>query len=286
MIYRFAQAYVTRSLIPNADRKEAKAKVAVRYWKCIRKLGMEERARNGMHLDFGAGWHPTIPFVFHAMGVRKQRLLDLVPVIDPKLLYDGLEVLRNIGRAMLEEAGLTDFDATAFSVKPGPVREMLGSAGMTYDAPYDGLLREIGGQASFATSTQVLLHIPESALASCFADLFHALQPGGLFMATVHLYPLYGGLTSGPEAYEHLQYSPDEWEKFGSAIMYYTRLKAPDYRRLLEAAGFVIAEWDVTLGSTADYEALNRLRIHNCFSHYTRDDLAARHVFFAARKPL
>ena len=283
--YRFIQRYLTRSLIPNEERKKSKVKVAVRYWECLRRLGMEDQARNGMHLDFGAGWHPTIPFVFRAMGVQKQRLLDMAPVMDSKLLFGGLEIIRTIGPAMLENAGLKGFDANAFSVKPGTVSEILGAAGMTYDAPYDGLLRKIGGQASFATSTQVLLHIPESILASCFADLFHALEPGGLFMATVHLYPLYGGLTTGPEAYEHLAYSPEEWEKFGSSIMYYQRLKAPDYRRLLEAAGFTIAEWDVTEGSPQNLATVKSLPVHDCFSQYSREELAARHLFFAAKKP-
>ena len=285
-IYRFAQKHFTRSLIPNVGRVESKARVALRYWQSVQRLGIEEQTKAGMHLDFGAGWHPTIPFVFHALGVRKQRLLDLVPVMDAKLLSNGLAILKSIGPGMLQSAGLSPVVDVPFPAERGTVGAILGAAGMSYDAPYGGLLSTLEKQAAFVTSTQVLLHIPEPILAGCFRDIHHALQPGGVFMATVHLYPLYGGLTENSrEAFEHLIYSPEEWEKFGSQIMYYQRLKASDYRRLLEVAGFKIVEWEVTDGSVADLAMVNILPVHECFSNYPRPELAARHVYFAAQKP-
>ena len=247
---------------------------------------MEEQVKAGMHIDFGAGWHPTIPFVFHALGVRKQRLLDLVPVLDGQLVYDGLAILQNIGPGLLESAGLKAAVENPFPAVRGTVQAMLADAGITYDAPYDGLLNTLKNQAAMVTSTQVLLHIPEPVLRGCFRDIITALEPGGIFMATVHLHPLYGGLTEDSRAaFEHLIYSPEDWERFGSSIMYYQRLKAADYRRLLEEAGFTIVEWDVTAGSPQDLATVKDLPVHDCFSRYSREDLAARHVFFAAQKP-
>lgn len=285
VLYRFAQKHFTRSLVPNVDRVESKAKVAVRYWQSVRRLGLEEQVKSGMHVDFGAGWHPTIPFVFHALGVRKQRLLDLTPVLDARLVYDGLVILQDIGSDLLEGSGLKPAIENPFPAVRGHVRSVLADNGMTYDAPYDGLLNKLENQVAFVTSTQVLLHIPEPVLAGCFREIFTAMQPGGVFMATVHLCPLYGGLTEGPQAYEHLIYSPGEWEKFGSSIMYYHRLKAADYRRLLEAAGFTIVEWDVTEGSPQDLATVKSLPVHESFSRYSSEELAARHLFFTACKP-
>ena len=284
-LYRFAQKYLTRSLVPNVERVELKAKVALRYWQSVRRLGLEDRIKAGLHLDFGSGWHPTIPFVFHALGVRKQRLLDLSPVLDAQLVYDGLVILQDIGSELLESAGLKPAIENPFPAIRGRVREVLAQSGMSYDAPYDGLLGKLENQAAFVTSTQVLLHIPEPILAGCFRDIFTAMEPGGVFMATIHLCPLYGGLTEGPQSYEHLIYSPGEWESFGSSIMYYQRLKAADYRRLLEAAGFTIIEWDVSEGTPLDLMTVKSLPVHDCFSRYSSEELAARHLFFAARKP-
>lgn len=285
-MYRFAQKHFTRSLIPNVGRVESKAKVALRYWQSVRRLGLEEQVKAGMHLDFGAGWHPTIPYVFHALGVKRQRLLDLVPVLDAELLFDGIEILQKIGPALLDSAGLKPDVEHPFPAVRGTVADILAGAGIQYDAPYDGLLGTLKNQAAFVTSTQVLLHIPEPVLAGCFRDIIGALEPGGVFMATVHLYPLYGGLTEdSAAAFEHLVYSPAEWEKLGSSIMYYTRLKARDYRRLLEDAGFHIVEWEVTDGSATDLATVKSLPVHECFAPYSREELAARHVFFVAQKP-
>ncbi len=285
-LYRFIQKNLTRSLVPTPERIGNKVEVAIRYWDWISKNGYEAQARAGLHLDFGAGWHPTIPFIFQALGVKKQRLLDLVPVIDKKLLCDGLEILRTHGRSLLNNAGIGPLIDGAFPIQGTTVPEILAAAGIQYNAPYGNLLQSLGGQAAMVTSTQVLLHIPEQALMRCFTDIFHALQPGGIFMATIHLHPLYGGLTTDESSYRHLRYSPEEWEKFGSNLMYYSRLKAPDYRRLLEGAGFELPGWEINPGEASDYAALERMPIHECFSKYSRDDLAARHLSFAARKPL
>jgi hypothetical protein len=282
-VYRFAQKHFTRSLIPNVGRVESKAQVALRYWQSVVRLGLEQ-VKAGVHLDFGAGWHPTIPFVFRALGVAKQRLLDLAPVLDEHLVSEGLAILKEIGPGLINAAGLKPVEEEPFPEIRGSISSILANAGMTYDAPYGGLLGNLRNHAALVTSTQVLLHIPEPILADCFRDIFNAVEPGGVFMATVHLYPLYGGLTEGSGAYEHLVYSPEDWEKFGSSIMYYQRLKAADYRRLLEAAGFTIVEWDVRGGSAEDLEVVRRLPVHGCFSKYSREELAARHLFFAAQK--
>jgi len=36
--------------------------------------------------------------------------------------------------------------------------------------------------------------------------------------------------------------------------------------------------------TTEDYAELDRIEIHRCFQHYTREELAARGLFFVARK--
>ncbi len=285
-VYRFVQANITRSIRPTRSRMEGKLCVALDYWAWIAANGHEDAVREGTHLDFGAGWHPTIPLTFHALGVKRQRLLDLEPLMKAPLIRKTAGLLQKNGLALMKEAGFPAVQPEPFVVTGQSADELFGSVGISYHAPYDGLLPRIAGEASLVTSTQVLLHIPEPILAKCFAELFQALKPGGLFLATIHLQPLYGGLTNSTSAYRHLRYSPEEWERLGSKIMYYTRLKAPDYRRLLEKAGFEIPGWVVQPGSEKDYAAVKALPVHACFSGYSTDDLAARHLFFSAQKPL
>jgi hypothetical protein len=66
--------------------------------------------------------------------------------------------------------------------------------------------------------------------------------------------------------------------------MSYNRLKARDYRELLEQAGFAIRHFDVTGPTAADLADLSRIPIHECFSYYSREELGAKNLFFVAEK--
>ena len=66
--------------------------------------------------------------------------------------------------------------------------------------------------------------------------------------------------------------------------MSYNRLRAPDYRELLEQAGFELLAFDIEPGTAADLAELEQIPLAKCFQRYSREDLAAKHLFFAARK--
>lgn len=284
-IYTFIQHYLTRSIVLTPERLSRKVEVALNYIRWLNANGHSARIIGGTHFDFGSGWHPTLPLVFYASGVKSQRLLDLAPVMNSKAIAQTIELFRKIAPAMAKEAGAEFQRLPPETSATIPCDKQLQALGITYNAPYGNLLSSLGGQADFITSTQVLLHIEPPILSECLRAIYHALKPGGIFLATIHLHPLYGGLDQSANSLRHLVYSPERWKKFGSKLMFYTRLKAPDYKRLLLEAGFQLPCFDVTKGSAGDYEALEKLSVHPCFSEYSRDDLAARHLFFAAQKP-
>jgi SAM-dependent methyltransferase len=285
-LHAFAQRHVTRSLVPTPSRVGQKLSEAIRYWRFLKQHGLAEALSGGTHVDFGSGWHPTIPFALYCAGIEKQILLDLEPVMRADAVAATAEIFREIAPGLLDRAGLKPVRTLPVMPLENGLEGILSTLGIEYKAPYRSWLKNTKDTVDLVTSTQVLLHIDKPVLLSCFQDIFNALRPGGVFLATIHLHPLYGGLRHDSDAYRHLQYSPEQWARFSSAMMSYTRLKAPDYRELLESVGFELPGWEVTPGRPEDYEALKHLPIHSCFSHYTTDDLAARHVFFAARKPL
>ena len=284
-IYDFAQRYVTHAIVPTPDRIRHKMEVAASYWKWLVAHGEHSQMIGGRHLDFGAGWHPTIPMAFYAWGMESQFLLDLVPTMDAASIAATFPIFNGVCPAVAEKAGLP-FVRIAGSSTGNTIQELLGPMGIEYRAPYGELRNVADGTANLVTATQVLLHIDRPILSQCLKDIHQALKPGGIFIATIHLHPLYGGLDESANSFRHLIYSDEEWSSFGSEMMSYTRLKAPDYQQLLLDAGFEIRALDVTKGSSEDYEALNRIAIHPCFTKYSRDDLAARHLFVVAQKQL
>jgi hypothetical protein len=67
--------------------------------------------------------------------------------------------------------------------------------------------------------------------------------------------------------------------------MSFNRLKAPEYREMLEKAGFEVVQFEVEPATAEDFKELDRIKVAACFQRFSREELAARHLFFVARKP-
>jgi len=284
-LYGFSQQHITKSLVPSRARLGQKFGVAAQYYHWLTQHQMAERLLKGVHLDFGSGWHPTIPLFLYSMGVEKQYLFDVVPVLDARLLQQTLGALL----PMLCEPGFPHRDLVRRSPPPfqhGSRDQYLKALGLSYHAPYFEVFPSLAGQVDVVTSTQVLLHVPPSVMASCFRQICQSLKPGGLFLATIHLRDiLAGSFQTGLVKYQQLKYSPQTWERWiNSPLMSFNRLKAPDYRAFLEQAGFELLHFEVEPGTAEELKELDQVPIAECFRRYTREDLAAKHLFFVARK--
>src|SRR3954447_26793566 len=94
--YRFFQEHFTKSLVPTRARVEHKLSVALRYLEALERAGNIEQFLGGVHLDFDAGWQPTIPLLFYAMGVPRQYLFDLVKVMDARIVSGTVETFLQV----------------------------------------------------------------------------------------------------------------------------------------------------------------------------------------------
>jgi SAM-dependent methyltransferase len=284
-IYDIIQRHVTGSTIPTDVRVRSKLSVALDYWSWLKNNNRTAQALEGVHLDIGAGWKPVIPLAFYSLGFDRQVLVDIDDVMRPDTVIRTTEIYERIAEGDAKQRGIDLQRMPHAEGLSGTTRDMLRSFGIEYIAPYNtSHIEALQGTVSLATCTQVLLHVEESVLAELFKAAHTALKPGGIFVATVHLKPLYAGLEQSINDIEHLRYSPAEWRSFGSSLMSYTRVKAPQYRALLEAAGFRLAAFDVTPGTKEDLLRLETSKVDTSFEGLTPEDLVARHLFFAAEK--
>lgn len=279
-LYRWFQENLTRSLLPTAERVSQKIDVGLRYYRFLQSTQAEHLLTQGRHADIGSGWHPTIPLLFYCLGCQAQTLADVVPVMTGKT---ASQTAATFGKAAHsgrypELLGERLARLGAVTWEDWPPREL----GWEYRAPYMGWLTGQFSALDLATSTQALLHVPRDVLSSIFRLVHQSLKPGGFFLATVHLRDLFADADPGITPYNHLRYSPWVWDRLVcSPLMSYNRLKAPDYRRLLLEAGFKIREFQVDPGQP---DLLEKIQIHPSFRSYSREDLSAYHLFWAAQK--
>jgi len=285
-LYNYAREHITHSLVPNQGRVSQKLEVGLHYLDWMTEHGLGARFTEGVHLDFGTGWHPTIPLLNYAFGVNRQHLFDIAPNLNGEKLDQTIKAFlslvgdpqwphRSRLRRLPPQLGQTNW------------RTYLEQLGITYHAPYDDAFSSLTGALDVVTSTQVLLYVPRSVMPGCFRQIYASLKPGGVFLATVHLRDILAGNPyTSADKYNHLRYPPQTWERwFNSSIMHFNRFKARDYRAFLEQAGFEIAHFEVEPATGEDYQELNRIKIAACFKQYSSEELAARHLFFVARKP-
>jgi hypothetical protein len=282
--YRFTQKHLTGSLRATEARVSQKLDVGLRYVDWMNRHGLGDKLVRGGHLDFGAGWHPSIPLLYYSLGVEHQYLFDVTPLLDDKLVKETLDIFLTIVQN-LSWPYRTQLRRLPPEMGNRRWREYLEGLGMKYQAPYNGAFTSLGEGLDVVTSTQVLLHIPRPVLANCFGQIYSGLCHGGLFLATIHLRDLLTAAQPGISKYNQLRYSNETWERWiNSGLMSYNRLRAPDYRELLEKAGFELLCFEIEQGAPADFAELDRIPIAECFQRYSRDDLAAKHLFFCARK--
>ena len=285
--HQFTQEQVTRSTDATHDRINQKVEVGLRYWDWLDKNGRTTGFLNGRIVDFGAGWHPTIPLLWHLFGAKQQLMLDIQPNMDTPKVSDAVRLLNQIS----SDSSWKSKRFCKHQTLPLPVHtELLSTAlksyGIEYYAPYRKLLKENAGAFDSIVCTQVLQHIDKSSLRRQFSEFFHSLKSGGLLMGVAHLVGHFRNPNLQTGQYQHLEASPWVWDNFyNSSLMSFNRLKGPDYLQLLTESGFRIHNFEVEGPTAEDLAELKQTKIHPSFAHLTAEEVAAKLVFFVAEKP-
>lgn len=285
--YKTLQEHVTHSTIASRWRLHHKVSVGLDFWQWLQSHQCAAQLSDGRLLDYGSGWHPTIPLLWYALGNNQQTLTDITPNMDAGKVQDAIRIFREIasesdwpGRPWLkrlpEAKPIVDRQAGA----------ALAHLGMEYCAPYGSTLRDRTGHYDVVICTQVMQHLPPGVLPEVLKEIHGCLRAGGIFHATIHFVGQFRDPSLRHGHYEHLAYSPGTWERWiNSSLMSFNRLKGPDYRKAIEQAGFKLREFKLTAPTDADLDELRRMRVHPSFNHYTEQDLATLGVFLVAEKP-
>jgi SAM-dependent methyltransferase len=276
--YSFVQQHVTRSIIMQPQGVRQKADVGLMYLDRVEAAGLPSLLTAGPILEYGAGAFLSIPLLYARLGAKAQIAVDVTRLAREPNVF---EVARETNRI--------DLDPRPSRLLPDPaggaLDDYLETLGIRYVAPVGLPLPLASESVATALCTQVFLHPPRESVREIFAEIARVLRPGGVLVASTHLYDTYWSFDRSLSRFNFLRYSKRTWERwFNSALISYNRLRAPDFRDLLKGLPLEPVVWEATPPTEDDLRELRQIEVHPEFAGYDLADLASTELFFVLRK--
>jgi len=240
----------------------------------------QPRLESMVFYEFGAGWDLMGPLTFSAMGVSRQIVTDLNPLLRVELLNDSIRKLFTLCCDCVRRPG-----AFIECNRDRGKRSLKALYGIDYMAPCDA--RSTGLASSSVdciTSTNTLEHIPEADIPAILAESQRILRVGGLASLRIDYQDHFSYFDRSISVYNFLKYSDLEWKIWSPPSHYQNRLRHPDYKRLIAAGGFELLVEQPEPPTEEDLKSLWDIRLARRFRCYDLRDLGVRSSFFVARK--
>lgn len=277
----FLQRHVVRSLPQRDAAFRQKVSRAMQHFRAFNEHGSRAPG-DAVFYEFGTGWDLVAPLGYYALGVESQLLVDIRPSVKLDLVGDAIARYARLGPELGAEAGRPLRELGAPDVQQlGSLRSRFG---IDYRAPLDA--RQTGLPAEsvdFVSSTNTLEHIPEPDIGPILAECRRLLRPDGVLSCRIDMRDHYSYFDSSISPYNFLTFSDRRWKLVNSSLHFQNRLRAADYRRLLEHAGFEIVHENVVGPTAAELELLRRLELEPRFRACTLQDLGAKSLAVVAR---
>lgn len=242
---------------------------------------------SGAVLELGTGWYPIVPVGLALAGFREVTTLDVSPLADADRTRQTLElyaawlrsgrlatILSGVDAATAEETLSVATEAGGASTCDPLAR--VGVRALVGDARTTGLP---DGAVDLIVSNNTFEHIPPTVLAAIMAELRRVAAARAVMDHFVDISDHYAHFDHSITEFNYLRYPPHLWRLFNNNLQYQSRLRAPDYRRLIEDAGFSVVAEEAQRGVPAE---LATIKLAPQFRHYTREELLVLRTWITA----
>lgn len=230
--------------------------------------------------EFGAGWDLEGPLAFAAMGVGRQRVVDIVRGAKLEFVNDLLGKFQRlpVSTVLGPKAALPHVEAHSLD-------ELQSTLGITYAAPSDARATGLPPDSIDLISTNSTFeHIPKESLQQILTECHRILSPKGLMVHFIDMKDHFSYFDSSLSVYNFLAEPNWRWRLVNSSLQYQNRLRRSEYLRLFEDAGFEVIHEQTEAATEADLAALRQLKLQPEFRHYEVADLSAQILGVVLRK--
>lgn len=270
------QTYITRSLVVSPSAVQGKLEHCQRHLEAFRAHGSKKV--EFAVFDLGTGWLPVVPVGMYLCGAKEVHTCDISPLLKPPRVTYVLQQLVEYAecgelgkylpafvpervervREVLRDSTLRTSDEI---LKPLNIHVIVGDA-RHVELP--------GGSIDLFTSTQVLEYIPAAILADIFAHFLRLATPQAVMSHYIDVSDQYAAFDRSITPFNFLRFSSREWSWINNRLIPLTRLRLPDYRRVVTETGWRIADESNTVGVAED---LDRVPLADEFKQCSREDL-------------
>lgn len=270
------QTYITRSLVVSPGAVQGKLDHCRLHLDAFRAHGSKKDEFTVF--DLGTGWLPVVPVGMYLSGAKEVHTCDISSYLKPaRVTYVLQQVVE-----YAERGELGKYLPAFVPERLERVREVLRDTATRTSAEIlkplnihvivrDARHVELPNESiDLFTSTQVLEYIPATILADIFDHFLRLATPQAVMSHYIDLSDQYAAFDRSITPYNFLRFSSREWSWINNKLIPLTRLRLPEYRRLVAESGWRIADETNTVGTVED---LDRVPLADEFKQYSREDL-------------
>ena len=245
-------------------------------------------AAEPLAFELGTGWFPILPVAFHLCGAREIWTTDIESFLRPRQLAQMLDYFAEFHRNGKLAAALPAARADrieqllALAPKAATLTPQAWLAELKIHALNQDAQRLPLADASidWFFSSGVLEYIPEPVLRNILAEFRRLATPGAVMTHRLNLADEYSYFDRNITTLNFLKFDDRRWRWFNSPLIWQSRLRVSDYRRLYREAGFaVVAEHNQSEASAK----LDQFTLAPQFKKYAREDLLVIHSFMVGQ---
>lgn len=283
------QSHVTRSVVLTEEAFESKVAQCGRHLQNYRQ-SLETDVPPASALEIGTGWYPIVPIGLLLSGVEQICTVDVSPLLE-------LERTRRVLQLYASHLSSGTLEALLPRVPAKPAQAVIAAACDRTAQNASELLEPLGvrvlvGDARIPrlpaksvylfVSNNTLEHIPPSELADIVAECRRMAAPRAVMSHYIDMSDHYAHFDSSITEFNYMRYSRRAWRVFNNRLQYQSRLRASDYRRIIEAAGFRVVADEREQGRP---DELDQIRLASPFRGYDRADLLTLRAWMTAVAP-